>query len=875
MIFKMASNPAVKLTLLRYGMVLSIAILLVGCTEFLGLLSGIDLHFYDLALRMRGARESSIQIVIAAIDENTLSRLGRWPIPRRHYARLLDFLVEVKAVGMDIAFSEPSEDDAELSEAIRRHGRVVLPVYIDQRFRISSPLEIFNSYRAGHIHLEQDIDGTVRRVFHHLEYGETIVSSFAASLYRIDAPERSFEKSPPSAAVISQREPMFINYYGPRGSFSHISMADVLEGKWPKGFFKGKTVLVGVTAPGIEENPLIPFSHDRNRMPGVEIHAHILNNLMDGNPIAVLDGRIRWLAVFCLFIFSFALFLRLGDLRGMLIWISGLSVALGIVFALLSLMNIWAAPAALLFAVSLSYLLAYVFNLERMKRLLMKAKEDWEESFDTIQDAITIHDRDGRVLRVNRAARETFGEPLLKLLSDRCRDFASTPVGAFPPGAPDVPEVVEEIFSPELNRHLEIKSMVRTDDLRQFAGMVQIARDITQRIEAEKNQRILEAQLIQAQKMEAIGTLAGGIAHDFNNMLAAMIGYTELARFHLPEGSDARAQLGEVLKAGERAKMLVQRILTFSRREAQEFGPVPVASVVKEALKLLRATLPTTIEIRTDIRSDGKVLGDPTQIHQILMNLCTNCYHAMLDGGGLLGVALCDTNIISDDPGGLSPGTYVRLSISDTGHGMTPEVMERIFEPYFTTKEKGMGTGLGMAVVHGIVQAHKGRITVQSAPGRGTTFDILLPRIEEEAGLVEELSAPLMRGWERILLVDDEKPLLDMGKQLLEELGYQVDTESSSTEALIKFKNYPDRYDLIITDLTMPGMTGEKLAAEMMRIREDIPVILCSGYSERMSAKKAVAMGVRAYLLKPLNVRDLSNTIRVVLDDPFTLGNRG
>jgi PAS domain S-box-containing protein len=877
----MIRKPVRGKLLLRHGLFLLIAILLVGCLEYLGFLRGVDLHFHDLALRMRGVREASKEVVIVAIDEKSLLRLGRWPIRRHHYATLLQMLGEARAVGLDILFPEPFDDDVELSEAIQRHGRVVLPAYIDHRFRISYPNPAFSSFPSGHIHLDQGVDGVVRKVFHRMEYDGKVLHSLSSVVYRLAqfsgsvvTEDLRLKESPSGRQTISQRDPMMINYYGARGSFPHISLIDMMDGKWPSSFFRGKIVLVGVTSPGIEESILTPLGQDRNRMPGVEVHAHILNNLMDGTQIKVLDPLVRWLWVLGVSILAFWLFLRFGGWRAALLWFLGILGVLAASQASLSLFYLWVPPAAFLFTFSLSYVAAYILNLERMKRLLLRAEKDWEESFNTIQDAITIHDREGNVVKANRAARQFFGPPLLDLLSKRCLDCQTAHTlsrdGGKAGGAPLMAaEVTEETFAAELGRYLEIKSMPRLDQNGQFEGMVQIVRDITQRVESEEAKRTLQSQLIQAQKMEAIGTLAGGIAHDFNNMLAAILGYTELALFDIPEGSPAKKKLQEVLNGGDRARKLVQRILTFSRQGEQTVSPVPVGSIVKEALKLLRSTLPATIEIKTDIRSEGRVMGDPTQIHQILMNLCTNSYHAMLESGGTLRISLDDESIGPEaESGGLTPGPYMRMRVSDTGHGMTPEVMERIFEPYFTTKEKGAGTGLGLAVVHGIIQNHRGRITVESEPEKGTTFDILLPRIEEARGQGEQDPGPLAGGHERILLVDDETILLDMGRQMLEQLGYRVNTEASSLRALRMFQEDPNRFDLIITDMTMPNMTGEKLAREILQIRRDIPVVLCTGYSEGMSAEKAASLGIRTYLMKPLNMRDLSRTIRRALGRP-------
>lgn len=379
----------------------------------------------------------------------------------------------------------------------------------------------------------------------------------------------------------------------------------------------------------------------------------------------------------------------------------------------------------------------------------------------------------------------------------------------------------------------------------------------------------LQSQVQQSQKMESIGTLAGGIAHDFNNILSAVIGYTEIALDETDQDTSLYQNLEQVLKAGERARDLVQQILTFSRQTDQELKPIQVKVIIKEVLKLLRATLPATIEINMDISSESAVLADPTQIHQVLMNICTNAGHAMQEKGGTLGISLNNTELdsyfMAKHPE-IKPGPYLQLTISDTGHGMLPEVLERIFDPFFTTKEKGEGTGMGLAVVHGIVKSHSGTITAYSDPGKGSTFNIYLPVIAEDPASAIRKKELLPTGTEHLLLVDDEEAIVNYEKQALESLGYRVVAKTSSIEALELFKAQKDRFDLVITDMTMPQMTGENLAKELMKIKPDIPVILCTGFSTKIDEKKAMAMGIRAFVLKPILKQKIARIIRAVLD---------
>ena len=390
---------------------------------------------------------------------------------------------------------------------------------------------------------------------------------------------------------------------------------------------------------------------------------------------------------------------------------------------------------------------------------------------------------------------------------------------------------------------------------------------------AEEDKEKIECQLRQAQKMEAIGTLAGGIAHDFNNILTPIIGFAELAQEEIPENNPAHEEISEVLKAGKRAKDLVRQILTFSREKEQERHAVNLVVIVKEALKLLRSSLPSSIEIRTSFNQDcGLVMADPTQIHQILMNLCTNAYHAMRESGGTLGVRLAQKEIGPEDyiaNIALKPGKYVLLEVSDTGHGIDQAVIDRVFEPYFTTKAESEGTGLGLSVVHGIVTSHHGHITVYSELGKGSTFHVYLPYAggDDDAQLEFVPDEDLLYGkGERVLIVDDEEPIILMESIMLEKLGYKVKKRTSSIEALEYLKENSDEVDLLITDMTMPNMNGIVLTGKAKEIKPELPVILLTGFSEIVHNVKAEALGIKAILTKPVTKKDLAASIRKVLD---------
>jgi nitrogen-specific signal transduction histidine kinase/ActR/RegA family two-component response regulator len=380
----------------------------------------------------------------------------------------------------------------------------------------------------------------------------------------------------------------------------------------------------------------------------------------------------------------------------------------------------------------------------------------------------------------------------------------------------------------------------------------------------------MATQLQQSQKMEAIGTLAGGIAHDFNNILAIILGNAELATDEVPHSNPACEFLKEIRTASVRAKTMVSQLLAFSRKADEENMPLNMAPIIKESIKLLRSATPTSVEFKQHISEDScNVMGDATQINQIMMNLVTNAADAMSEKGGLLEVTL-DKIILQKEKACfdwvLSPGPYIRLRMRDTGEGIKPEIMNRIFDPYYTTKEAGKGTGMGLSIIHGIVKRHSGGIRVESALGKGTLFEIYFPALVKT---VEEEKAPngeIKTGSERILFVDDEESMVNLNRQRLERLGYQVKSTTKPVEALEWFKADPDQFDVIVTDMTMPRLTGDRLAAEVLKIRPHMPVIICSGYSERMSEKKAAALGVRKYIEKPIDAQNLASALREVLD---------
>ena len=502
-------------------------------------------------------------------------------------------------------------------------------------------------------------------------------------------------------------------------------------------------------------------------------------------------------------------------------------------------------------------------------KALQKTEKQYRTLFEKTNDAIFIIDKTtGRYLNINKAAAELTGRTLEELkqltIHDVIPEYAEKQTLAI--AESDGTRAIETVtyHRPDNTCRVARVSTLPLDDIAEIS----IAKDITHDLEVEK-------QLRHSHKMEAIGTLAGGIAHDFNNILSGIIGYAQLAKLDLDDPEKTKKNIDQVLKGAQRASGLIQQILTFSRHTECKKNPLKLFLIVKEAVKFLRSSIPASIKIEEKVISRAMVLADPTQIHQIVMNLCTNAYHAMCNSGGILTVKLTEVEILPQDPllgNTYMPGNYVKLEVQDTGHGMDKKILERIFDPYFTTKQADKGTGLGLAVVDGIVKSHDGFIKVYSEPGHGSTFQVFLSVVEKQSSLnnTDKNKAGLPKGTEQIMLVDDEKSILNTLQAILERQGYKIAAFKDGRSALYAFTKDPGRFDLVITDMTMPEMTGNELSARILNIRKDVPIILCTGYSETFTENMALKIGIRRYVQKPVASRRLTALIRELLDESRT-----
>ncbi len=518
-------------------------------------------------------------------------------------------------------------------------------------------------------------------------------------------------------------------------------------------------------------------------------------------------------------------------------------------------------------------------ELANSTKRLKKANLLLNAVMENTTDAVFIKNLAGEYLLANTSACKAMGKSLDQVIG-------KTDGQLFPAESADIinkidalvlkttkPQLVEEKLQTVYGETywLANKSPY-LDENKKVRGLIGISRDITELKTVQLEKDKLQDQLRQAHKMEAIGTLAGGIAHDFNNILGIIIGNIELAYDDIPSWNPARKNMDEVKIACFRARDVVRQLLSFSRKTKQSQKPVVINDIVTESTKLLRASIPTTIDINVHLlKENPRILADATQIHQVIINLCTNAAHAMEEEGGILGVEVVKVHIGDEDLldfGEIETGDYIQIIVTDTGQGIDPEIQKKMFDPYYTSKETGKGTGLGLAVVHGIVKNHNGAISVHSELKKGSTIRVFFPESKLETAKKQISSEALPTGSERILFVDDEISLVEIGRLMMEKLGYGVEIETDSKEALNLFRSNPSRFDLVITDMTMPRLTGEEMAREMLGIRPDIPIILCTGFSDKVNSESVLEVGIRKYIEKPLNQKVFARIIREVLDEP-------
>jgi signal transduction histidine kinase/CheY-like chemotaxis protein len=519
--------------------------------------------------------------------------------------------------------------------------------------------------------------------------------------------------------------------------------------------------------------------------------------------------------------------------------------------------------------VSISDQMAIAIDRKGTENELTKSEEKYRSMMESFADPLYICSSDFRIEYVNPGmlkliGHDTTGERCysgIHGLNSKCEWCVFDQIS-------DGETIEIDIKSPLNDRNYRVSSMpIQNSD--GTVSKMTIFRDITHYLNAVMEKEKAQTQLLQVQKMESIGNLAGGIAHDFNNILSAIIGFTELALDDAPNDSAQQENLQEVYAAGNRAKELVQQILAFARQSTEETKPIRLSDIIVEVLKLVRPSTPTTIDIVQTIHSDSSVIGNSSQLHQVILNLCTNAIQSLQGSGGVLEIDLRDVAPNKDsnrENQGQPAGHWVKLAITDNGQGIDSAIIDNIFEPYFTTKGIGEGTGMGLAMVKGIVESYGGKIEVKSTPGKETIFTILFPLSTSRDKSSLPQKSVLAPGTEHILFVDDEPPIAKMGSRLLGSLGYKVTIRTSSFEALELFKEKSDEFDLVMTDMTMPSMTGDEFSMEIRKIRQDIPIILCTGYSNKIDEKLAKSIGIDAFAYKPYTKSDIAKTIRELLD---------
>lgn len=832
-------------------------LVVVGLVDVMGFFKGMDDYAYDFFFRLRGSTDPPKQILIAAIDEKSLETLGRWPIERKYYALFLEQTKWALGILSDIIFAEPAMGDEAFKEALARFPHMILPAYVDRSGHLVLPASSLGQPAVGHVHIEPGVDGVVRETYHTLILDGKELPSAAFSLYKLITEQKSvttdqlkrFDSRGLNGARLDslfQAQKSRINYYGPPCTFPCISFSDILEKQYSQDFFKNKILVLGLTAAGIDQDHLTCFSQNRNRMAGVELQATILGNILDRSYIRTM-GPVWHRTLGALFLVSF---LWLSKQSGSRALMTGAGLFIGVTggaFALLSFFHFWVAPGIFLAGVAGALVFGHIINLEIMGQRLFQARQDWQISFDAIDDAIIIKDKLGQPVLFNKAASYGAMEVLER------HGQTENPGHA-------------QVFDQKLDQYFEIQNFSRQGKDGSFAGSVHVVRNITESTRLRQQQASMQEQLIQSQKMDALGALAGGVAHDFNNILSAIMGYTQLTQDEIQDNDKAAQHLKKVLNACRRAADLISQILSFSRKSPKERAPLMVRPIVKEVLQLLKATLPPTITMAADPGENEMVTGDPSQIYQVLLNLCTNAFQAMGNKPGKITVTVKGIEVNRENlvPGlELLPGKYVQISVADTGPGIPEKIQGRVFEPYFTTKEKGTGTGLGLATTHGIVKNHGGSIRFDSSQDKGTCFHVYLPQAKQiETNSLADRQGKHQQTLGRLLLVDDQDELVETGRQLLTGLGYEVEATNCPEQALKFFQKQPQVFDAVITDLHMKKMTGILLAEKLRRVRKDIPIVLCTGYNDAATEEAANQAGISVVVNKPFFVTQLSKAIQ-------------
>ena len=857
-------------TLLKQALIIVSGILMIVAADYLGLFIRFDYGCNDLFFRLRGPAVPDRRILIAAVDERTLMRLGRWPLQRAYYARLLEKVRTADAVGFDIVMTEPTEDDASLANAAGKLKVVVFPAYI-KRFDgtlDSSPAVVPRS--TGHVHLEQDIDGVVRRLYHTISVNGATVPSFSSTIY-----ENMTGKSIRSTAAtrlktsgtILQVDQNTINYCGPPGTFPHVSMVDILDGRYPPDFFAGRTILVGATAEGLESGNLTPFSEERGRMSGVETHANILNNLFKGNGIRESPDPFRWGISICLSLLGLLFFCRAGSGWLLAGWFSGIAGSMAGAYYLFTLFDTWFSPVLVCILLAFMLVTAHLFRLEQASRELQSAKEEWEESFDTINDAIVLMDCEGRITRSNKTA-GLLPKQVLASLSLTCRGSGASGTGGTSAGNGNGKE--REIRDPDSERFFEIKTLPRFDGEGNKIGFVHIVQDVSGRKKAEAEKETIRFQLLQSQKMESVGRMAAGITHDFNNLLTAILGFSELAIIRMDPHDPIRNHVQIIHESGLKAAQLTRQLLAFSRKEVMHLQVVNLSKTVNDLSKILARIIGEDVTLKLVTKElTSFVKADPGHLEQVIMNLAVNARDAMPHGGTL---TIETSEVYLDEKYARShfsvaPGHYVTMRMSDTGIGMSKEVQAKIFEPFFTTKKSGEGTGLGLSTVYGIVKQLSGHINVYSEVGTGSVFTIYLPVCEpEEEKITEQKTQPPRHGSESILVAEDDPMVRQLIADTLEPLGYRVSLAGSCAEAEKLIENAPADFHILLTDVIMPESGGKELARAFRERYPAAGVIFMSGYTEEIITRHGLDPVGISFLQKPLIPNRVVTKIREVLD---------